>query len=402
MEKENWREFLATKIRSQIALETSERIQTWALALSGFLSLGFALGAMHEASSSFLFTSKFLFLVFFHLWIIFALCVPSLLQKGENAVSTLLGIRDWSTLVWSFLALAFYAGVVWHLSLQISQAAGETQLSAFVGLLLGINLVAASLYFFAGLFSLAGLFFFPKALGQVLEKGSKLTTGLLIFHSIFALFLCLAYGEMGKIGSAAFFEEFRFVGLFWIFIFTSLLLIARLLGESAIPFLSALEFEVVSGKLERRDDILARFKEAYLSRRFGAWIHQLSRSVATSAHEIAGFTHEAVSFVSVSKPSETDLIKVEDRYRKAETRSKKLDRDNQRFLLCLSLFHLSEAERERVEALRDQFSRELRNAKLELVSVRKQIDDKLVALKNSERQTPTPSEAPVEKIPVAQ
>ena len=400
MEKDSWREFLAAKVRTQIALETSERAQTWALALAGFLSLGFALSSLREASAGFLFGSKFLFVIFFHLWVVFAFCIPSLLQKGENPVSALLGIRDWTTLVWSFLTLAFYAGVIWNVGFQVTQSAGEMQVSAFPGLLAGINLLAVSIYFFASLFSLASLFFFPKALGRILEKSGKFSKGLLVFHSVFAFLLCLSYGEIAKIGSPAFFEQFRFIGLFWVYIFSSLLLIGHLLKESSLPLLSALELEVISGKLERKEDILSRFKEAYLSRRLAVWIHQLSRAVATHAHEIAGFTHEAVSLVTGGKPSETDLTKVEDRYRKAEARFKKLDRDHQRFLVCVSFFHLSEAERERIEVLRDQFSRELRNAKLELASVRKQIDDKLVSLKNSV-QPPAPSEIPVEKIPVS-
>ena len=87
--------------------------------------------------------------------------------------------------------------------------------------------------------------------------------------------------------------------------------------------------------------------------------------------------------VEREKPTEMDLLQVDGRYKKADSLQRKFEREAQRFQLCLSLFDFNEAERERIEKLRDQFSRELRNSKLELASVRKRIDDKLVFIKNT-------------------
>lgn len=399
MEKERWRDFLAAKLESQIALETAGSAKTWGFALLAFISLAFALSSLGSLSSDQVFASKILFLIFFHTLTLLGFCLPNLIQKGENAVGAWLGIRDFVSFVWIFMALLFYAVIAWTVSFQAASAAGEFRVSGFFGFVAWANVVFVSLYVAVCVLGLLSLLFFPQSWIKLLEKSGRFWYGLLIAHSVFSLLLAFSYSETTAIGSPEFFGQFRFISLFWIFIACSILWMSRSFQESAVPALSALELEIVSGRLERREDILARFKEAFISRRLSAWTHRLSRVAATDAHEIAQLTHEAVSLVSSEKPHETDLIKVEDRYRRAENRYKKLERENQRFLLCLMLIHLSEAERERSEAVRDQFSRELRNAKIELASVRKQIDEKLVSLKNKEPRAA--AQVPVEPIPLA-
>ena len=67
--------------------------------------------------------------------------------------------------------------------------------------------------------------------------------------------------------------------------------------------------------------------------------------------------------------------------------------------ISVTFLDLIEVESERVGRLHDQYSRECRNAKLELASIRKRIDEKLVALKNSylrERQ-----ELPAPEVPAS-
>ena len=67
----------------------------------------------------------------------------------------------------------------------------------------------------------------------------------------------------------------------------------------------------------------------------------------------------------------------------------------------LWIFELNEVARAKVEELRELFSRELRNMKLEIVSVRKKIDEKLISLKSQGRPAPPPLPAPVVPVTAA-
>ena len=159
----------------------------------------------------------------------------------------------------------------------------------------------------------------------------------------------------------------------------------------------AMEIACAIDALEHNEDILARFREVFIHPRLSFWVHKQSHRAASRSHEIAQYAHDALSLVSRDKPTELDLRQVEDRYRRADKMYKKLERDDNRFAFCSTLFDISEAEQEKIEELRDQFSRELRNAKLELASVRKKIDETLVSLKNIQ----IPQSVPVEKVPLS-
>ena len=70
-------------------------------------------------------------------------------------------------------------------------------------------------------------------------------------------------------------------------------------------------------------------------------------------------------------------------------------------MVASAFLSVNEIEREKIEALKDLFSRELRHAKLELAGVRKRIDDKLTRLKDSQPSAPR-EVVPGEKVPVSQ
>ncbi len=397
MQKNHWLDLLTSKLRSQISQDNAEKAQSWALALTGLIALGLAFTAVGSAMRTSVYGVKVLFLILFHLITVLGFYLPGFLQKGQKPGARLLGICDFNSLVFMSLALTFYAAVTLIVSYQVAADVERMDGSNFFTFVAWANCLMISLYLIAGIFYFLSLAFFPHTLVRMAEKGTKASYFFLGNHVTFLVLLSFGFTEMEPIGSPAFFDQFRIAGLFWIFIAASIFFMAKLSRQSAAPALSNLEFEIASGKLERSEDILARFKEAFIQPRLSFWVSKQSHNVAGKAHEIAQHTHESVSLVSRPKPSEIDLRQVEDRYRRADHSYKKLEKDNSRFIFCAALFQLSEAEQEKIEELRDQFSRELRNAKLELASVRKKIDETLVSFKNAQ---PAP-EVPVEKVPLS-
>lgn len=402
MEKNRWLEFLSSKLKSQISLENAERAQSWALAFLSLFAFGFALQSLnHPDGRSFIYPTKILFLILFHIILIVGFYLPNFMQKGEKPLSRFLGICDFTSLTLTVCSLTFYSIVIFMLSRQTVSDAANMGMNGFFEFSAWCNLVLAAIYLSVGFFFFASLFFFPNALVKFFEKGGKSLYVFAGLHGALILLLGFGYSEIVPLGSASFFEQFRTASLFWVFILSSLVLIGRLQRGSSLKTLETLELEVASGKLERQEDILARFKEVFVPVRLSSWVHRLSHSVATKAHEIAQLSHDAVTMVTRDTPSELDLRQVEDRYRRADAIYKKLEKENQRFLLSVSFLESTEAEREKTEHLKDQFSRELRNAKLELASVRKRIDERLVAYKNSISMIAPPvAQITEEKVPV--
>lgn len=396
MEKSRWLDFLTPRLQSQISLENAEKAQVWAFALFGLASFGAALGAVggnYRGSASFFFGTKILFLILFYAILLLGVHLPGLLQKGEKPFAKLLGVRDLTSLMLVSLAVTFYSIVLLIVSHQAATGTGEYASSTFLSFMLWVNDIVIFFHTAACLLFILSLVFFPKTFAKAIEFGAKFRFALLGTHSALFLLLSLSYFQVTELGSSDFFEQLRVAGLFWIFIASSVLLIGRLLRESAVPALASLELEVATRRLDRDEDILARFKEAFISRRLVAWLGRLAHGVATKTEKLARFSHEAVSLVNREKPSEVDLGQVEDRTRRAETLHRQLEKENQRFLLSISLFDLSELSRAKVEELREMYSRELRNAKLEVASVRKRIDERLTALKNQTPVLPVPSPA---------
>ncbi|OGW78452.1 MAG: hypothetical protein A2Z83_04705 [Omnitrophica bacterium GWA2_52_8] len=399
MDKLRWAEFLAAKLKSQIDLEASERLQAWGLGLLSLCVLGYSFGAVASSSGEFIFTSKIMFLVLFHALMAVGVYLPSFLQRGEKPLAHFFHVRDFTSLVFAGAFLSFYAIIIFMLSTQILSQLGEGEFSNFHHIIFWINAVFSFLYVGACLFFCAGLALWPSVVSKIWEKGSRWQIAFLMTHVVLFSGIGFAHGGLIPLGSPVFLREFFVTALFWVAIVSSLLFAAHLWTESSIPALADLELEVATGRLQRSEDILPRYKQAFLLKRLVSWVNRISRKVATQAHEIAGHAHEAVRLVGAEQPSEIDLRLVEERYRKAESTYKKLEKLNHRFSVSISFFNLSEVEREKVEELNNLFSRECRNAKLELASVRKRIDEKLTSLKNT--PLAQPHETPVEKVPVS-
>ena len=385
MKQPEWTSFLTERLKSQIALENSELLQKWALALLGLAFLGFGFKAVADAPNpATVFAVKVLFICIFHAVMALGFYLPSLLEKGEKVQTRVLGVRDFSGLTRAALVFGFYAVVLVMVASQAFEQTGKANVSGYFSFITAANWALALGY--AGLCSFLALSFvaFPSALIKFAEKCRLFPVVLFWVHAAFFFLTAAAYSELAPLGSGKFFEHLLIAGQFWVFILASVFFMAGMGNESQISSLRSLEFEVVSGRLDRPEDILTRYKEVFVRKRLAYWINSLSHVVAARAHEIAAYTHEAVRLVDRENPTEVDLQQVDSRYKKADSLHRRFDRESQRFLLSLALFDFNESERERIESLRDQFSRVLRNTKLELASVRKRIDDKLVSIKNSQ------------------
>lgn len=395
MEKSEWLDFVASRLKTQISLEAARKAETWALALVGLAALGEAIAILSGAPGErFLASAKVLFLVLFYACLVFGVHFVGFLQRGEKPAARVLGIQDFTSLTAAALAVTFYSFVILSVSHQGVVNAADFGASGFFLFTLWLNDLLALLQSLAAVFFLVSLLFFPRLIRKFGGHGGKVRPVLFGVHLALGLLLAIGYSEWVTIGSSVFFEGLRLTGLFWIFIVVSLLWLGRVLQPSAVPALAALERDVAADRLEHSEDILERFKTAFLSRRLLVWMAGLSRTLAAETERVARFSHEAIHLTDRERPSEIDLNLVEERCRKAEAAQKRLERLEGRFLVSLSLFDLNEPARAKGEELRDQFSRELRTTKLEIVSVRKRIDEKLVSLKP--RELPSKPEPPVE------
>lgn len=384
MDSNRWLEFISSKIRSQISYENARKAENWAVALLAGLALagGFAAVGSQEAGNPVLFGSKVLFLIFFHAFMTLGVFLPALLQKGQKPFSRLTGIRDYTSLLVVSLILTFYAAVTVCVSWQAAFGKNDViTTSNFFKFVLGLNVIPSAFYFSTAILGFWGLAAFPAGFQKFLDgiiKGSKI---FLAVHAGFLFLLFMAYTEISAVGSPSFFQHLHIAGLFWVSMACSLFLAGRLLQPSFIQTLSGLELEIASSRFERPELILSRYKEIFVSKRLDLWIRRTSKVLLERSHEIATNSRDAVSFVSREKPSEIDLRQVEDRFRRAEMNTRKLECEYSRFLLNYSLWVLNEVEQHKADELRDQYSKESRNAKLEIASVRKRIDECLIALR---------------------
>lgn len=399
MEKNAWLDFLSSKVRSQILLENSQKAQNWALALLALLALGAGLNAPAASGSEIsAYAGKIQFLMGFQLVMALFFYLPNLLQKGQNPVARFFSLQEETSLAVLALGFAVYALVILNLSFKLISN-HDLEASHFVNFAVWVQFFVALVYAIGLAIASLSYFSSPQGLIKFLGVESKLVIVGLVLHTVVFLMLGAAYGELVPANSPEFFDHLKFTAPVWLFMVVSLVLLGKVIRSSAVPALASLELEVVSGKIERSEAILARLKEAFVSRRFDFSLRNTAKSVSEKAHEIAKYTHDAISLVDRDKPSELDLRSVEERYKKAEAIYRKLEKDNLRFSATLTLLVLSDLEREKAEAVRDQFSRELRNAKLELASVRKRIDERLVSFKAVSRPAVV---APLaEEIPIS-
>ena len=385
---QNWLDYFSSKINAQISIDNASRAQSWAFALLSVGALGFALEGLKEIrSESFIYSTKILFLIFFHLFAVLGFYLPMFLQKGEKPVARLLGVRDLTSFSFISLPLVSYAVIIVLLSQQLVAGAKQAaEVTAFFGLVTWLNLVTAFLYLAGSVFYLATLTFLPGSWAKLAERGKSTFYVFMGLHVLFTVLLSFGYSEIVPMGSVDFFLQFRVVAFFWVFIVGSTLFPGKALAQSPVGSLQNVEFELAAGRLNDEEDVLTRFRDAYVGSRLAAWLKRLTIALIDNSHEIGQFTREAVKLVGQDKLQEIDLRKVEDFYKKADQSYRRLEKACQRFLLSVSLFDLNEMEREKIEILRDHYSRELRNAKLELATVRRGIDDTLLVLKNTSRE----------------
>lgn len=405
---QDWLGFVSSRLSSQIAFENARKARLWALALLGFFSLGFALNALGRVEDRMLgFNTKVIFLIVFHPLVLLGHYLPSLLQKGEKPLARFFSVRDFFSLTLISSMACALVTLLMVLSFQVTGEMANLGLSGFFAFAAWANALTSLFYFCSALYYVAGLMWFPGALIKLSERSTKAAYFFLGHHGIVMLLQMLTYPEAAALAGSGFFEPLRIAGLFWISCLSLIVLFGKILNESAVPALSNLELDIASGKLTAAEPILSRIKETFVLKRLVRWIGRISSDSASKAQEIARCSIEAVGLVDRDKPSELDLRQVEDRTKRAEQFYKKLEKGNQRFLVSLSFFDLGEIEREKTEELKDQFSRELRNAKLELASTRKKIDDKLVALKNTPSAFSLPparstsASEPTETVPTA-
>ncbi|MSR77702.1 MAG: hypothetical protein EXS63_05690 [Candidatus Omnitrophica bacterium] len=401
MQKESWLQIISDRIKTQLSLEGGRKIQTWAVALAGLVALMMAVNVMTGSPArAVLEQTKVLFLVLFHLILVLAVYLPEWLQKGDKVLPRLFGVRDFTSLVFVALALMLVSFYVFSLSYQNATNLGDDPRLGFLIFNAWANVSVSGFYLAGFIFYFSSILFFPKALTHVLDRMGNRPIVFLSIHVGMFLLGYFSYSGIVEIGSGNFFEQLRLAGLFWIFAGSLVFLVGKILEESSVGSLNALHMEVASGKLERSEDILSRIKQAFISKRLSFWLSRISLETAKKSHEIAQYLHQSVSIIEQGRPSESQLTQMEERYRRSNQIFKKLDQSHQRFLLNISFFSLLDVEREKVDDLKDQFSKELRHAKLELASVRKRIDDKLHAMKDSERSEVTLTEVPLEQIPV--
>ena len=384
MEKGNWIGFLASKIQSQIQLENARKMRTILLGLVSVGVLGYSLNAVgHFSGRMFFQTSKLMFILFYHGLMVLMVYLPMQLRKGEKSLAGFWGIKDFTGLVLISSGMAFYSLIALLLSFQIAGVAGDLSSAGFLAVVAWLNV--AVLFFYAAGFAVffAGLLWFPAFLSKGVPFVSRSVPVLMGIHAVLLALLGSGYTDNVKLGSPAFFEQFFVMALFWAFIVGSLLFLGRLLDDSAIPALSALELDLFSGKAEKEQEILERYRNAYTPARFSAWIDRLSGQSVTLAKDIRRYAQEAIALVSREKPTEIDLYQVEDRYKRAESLCKRLEKSGQRFQAGISVMDTHVLQQAKIEYLRDQYSRDSRNARLELAGVRKRIDERLVALKNA-------------------
>lgn len=399
MEKNRWLEFISGKIKSQIALENSHKLQTWGFALLFIFSLGLAFSTVGTMQRTYLFGTKVLFCILANAIVALAFYLPSLLQRGENSAPQFLGVRDFTGLILTSLTLLFCCAVVLTVSFQVIDGAKMQRMSGFFTTIAWINVALGVIYAVKGILFFMGLSMFPGFLKKASEQMQKAAIVFAVLHGVVAVCFSFSYHKLYPLGTPQFFDQFRLAGLFWLALGAGVFFVGKMIRESVNEPLQNLEFDIASGSIEKKDDVMARFRQAFVSNRLSDWLAKLSHGVATRSHEIARNLHEAVSLVSRQKPAESDLRRVEDSYKKAASLCRKIEKQNNKFLICLALFSLSEAEKEAADELQDQFSKELRNAKLELSSVRKRIDNKLVHLKDA--QPADPETVPVQELPLS-
>lgn len=400
----SWIELLSSKIRAQIALDNARKAETWALLILSFACLGFALDGLRPiGSGTYIFSAKILFLAAFHFILLAAVYLPALLQKREKAWASFFGIKDVTGLGFIGGLVLFQLAVVNSLAFQAASGAGNfVDGSAFSAFLLWVNFLFTGTLLATLAWCVLAACFFTGLKSRGFWPGKKVFFTFLGFHVLLPVLLLFGYADVVALGSVPFFEQFRVVAFFWGALGAWLLLAAKALRQSPLNAFQDLELETASGNARGDAEILTRLQDALVSERFAAWLGAEQASFAAVAGQMVQSTREAVNGVTRKTLAETDIRKVEDHYKKAESLSRKLEKKYQRFLLLISFLDLNPRETERAASLRDLFSRDLRHSKLELATIRRGLDEILLSSANPVASLSLPGPQEPEKTAVVE
>jgi hypothetical protein len=400
----SWLGLLSSKIRAQIALDNARKAETWALLILSFVCLGFALDGLRPiGSGTYIFSAKILFLAAFHVLLLVAVYLPSLLQKREKTWTSFFGIKDVTGLGFIGGLFLFQLLVVASLAFQAASGAGNfVEWSAFSGFLLWVNFLFSAVLLATLAWYALTVFVFTGMKSRGFWPGKKVFFTFLGFHGILPVLLLFGYADIVALGSVPFFEQFRVGAFFWGALGSWVLLAVKALRQSPLPGLQNLELETASGNARGEAEILARLQDALISERFAAWLGAEQASFAAVAAQMVQSTREAVGGVTRKSLAETDIRRVEENYKKAESLSRKLEKRYQRFLLLLPFLDLTPREAERAASLRDLFSRDLRHSKLELAAIRRGLDEILLSSANPVASLSLPLPQETEKTAVAE
>ncbi len=375
MQKDSWPAFISEKIRIQVTVENARKVQTWAFGVLALVMMMQSAAAFNNIPGrAFLLLTQFLFVTAFHILLSLGVYLPQKLQKGAKVFSRMLSLRDFTSLIFMTLSLGAITAIVFQASFQVIHGAEELQATGMMIFFSWANLLTAGIYLAGFVLMWAGMIFMPGFLARSFEKLSGRPGVFALLHGVLAVMSLISYSHAVEIGSAPFFEQFRLVVLFWMTLVAVVSWMARVLEESSLPALQSLELEIASSKIERSEDVLFRFKQAFMSRRLIHWVEKLAEGLAKISDEISQCLQQCVTVAAQAKPTEAQLAWMEDRYRRAVSRTGRMARHQQKFLLALSFLNLLEVEEEQVETLKDAFSKEIRHAKLEVAGVRKKLD----------------------------
>lgn len=391
-----WIDFLSVRIQSQIRKEISDRAHTWALGLLSLVALVFTLSNIKAAPGpADLFASKLLTLVLFQPVVFFAFFLPNILDAKSKPVSRFLGIRDFSEFIFSGISLVFFLYIICTVNFQVGAAAAKFKLPGLTTVFIWTHFALSAGYLISLLTHFAGYFFAPAVSLKLSSLREKLYPILAGLHAVFFLILGLGYNELLPIGSKPFFSHLLVAAPFFIFTLSFLAFRGAVSKESPVASLENLHLDLQRGSLLNEKLIQARIEDAFISNRFADWISQISYQTDTQAQGISALTNQILSTVQHGLPRELDLQLVEDHYKKAAAMLKKCEKAALRFSYSTKYLTTDALALTFIEEITDQFAREIRNARLDLASIRRQIDEHLVTLKNEMKQI---AEGPIKEL----
>lgn len=389
-----WIGYLAERVRAEERIEWVRKLECWGLFAVMAFSFTTAAKLFLEQRSEIPVELFSLFL--FHTVVFFAIYLPGRIERERRVLSETLQIVGYSSFSFVWIGITAYLILIAKASSSVASEYQSEQ--ALANIFLWGNAVIAWGYCILSFLVGLGFWAFPTFLTKLNTISGRLSSVLFYIHLALGAGLGWISLSVSPLGTASFFGEFLVAALAWVFVASSLLFISKAFQKSRLESLRRLQSEMMVKPLAKPEEWPARLQEASVSPAIAASAKTISQDILKKSHQMANYIQEALSVVSSEKPSEIDLIRVEDRYRKAEHLSRKLEKDHERFVIAASLFCLGEAEQAKLDKLQDLFLREIRNSKLELASVRKKIDERLMAFKSQSLASSTAALASQENL----